>query len=179
MIRVARTTPIAAQVSVPAGPASVLRPGIPVLLATTVAQARAATGLAVVQAKAASIVRAVIIMGSAVVGTVTVAQATAPTDIAVIPALPMSTGCAAQVISCVMGIAVGPLPADAAPAVAPTKAASVVGAVVMLLLPVVVRAMLSVARTTAATDIAVATHLIDVSVGFACTDDNTYHHTHY
>ncbi len=147
MIRVARTTPIAAQVSVPAGPASVLR--------------------------------AVIIMGSAVVGTVNVAQATAPTDIAVIPALPMSTGCAAQVISCVMGIAVGPLPADAAPAVAPTKAASVVGAVVMLLLAVVVRAMLSVARTTAATDIAVATHLIDVSVGFACTDDNTYHHTHY
>jgi len=107
-------TPIAAQVSVPAGPASVRRPGIPVLLTTTVAQARAATGLAVVQAKAASIVSCCNNNGITVVGTVTVAQATAPTDIAVIPALPMSTGCAAQVISCVMGIAVGPLRADAA-----------------------------------------------------------------
>ena len=156
MIRVARTTPIAAQVSVPAGPASVRRPGIPVLLTTTVAQARAATGLAVVQAKAASIVRAVIIMGSAVMGTVTVAQATAPTDIAVIPALPMSTGCAAQVISCVMGIAVGPLRADAAPAVAPTNPASVVRAVVMVG-PAVLHPR-SVARSTAATDVAVVAY---------------------
>src|SRR6267142_5973488 len=126
-----------------------------------------ATVLAVVQAKAASIVRAVIIMGSAVVGTVTVAQATAPTDIAVIPALPMSTGCAAQVISCVMGIAVGPLRADAAPAVAPTNPASVVRAVVKLG-PAVLHT-LTVARSTAATDIAVVAYLIHVSVGFATT----------